>query len=379
MSLYALLIEDDRSQRDHIGKLECRHNILRLDVGNINTSSLSIPPKLIIIDIQLDHYQNVKHLKELLKKYDQIPSLFLLSKLTNQSLAQAEALGADEVLPYPGQKDPREIRNYKLDALEDSISKYIMKDCRGVWSHIKKEDQIVLDTFGKVNDTINENILNGVPLPKKEITSCCNRLIDNLQNHCILDWLSNVKSHHSYTHRHCLSVTGLAIAFGTYFKMNREELNRLALSALMHDIGKIKIPLIVLDKPERLTEEEIELIRTHPIHSAEILRKDKQFDKEIIDIALHHHELLDGSGYPDGIGGSDIPDSVRMMTIIDIFSALVDERSYKKGLEWDKAYEVMEQMDGQLDMDLLKAFKPIAMNMPDSYSQVSIFSNSLSA
>ena len=379
MSIYSFLIEDEDSNKVFIERLERRLSIARkniLDIKELDSTNL---PSLIIIDINLTTPQNIKILEEFLPKHEAIPAIFILSQTTNQAFSQADKMGASQILVYPEDTDSSKIREHKLNVIHECIQRTLKNTSTQEWSHMPEEDRVVLKTFGKVNNLLNQNILDGVPLPKEEITDCCNDLVDNLNNHCIMSWLNNIKGHHSYTHRHCLSVTGLAIAFGTHFQMNKAELQRLALSALLHDVGKVSIPLNVLDKPGRLSDQEVELIKTHPGSGADILRKDEQFDKDIIDIALHHHELLDGSGYPDGIGGSDIPDGVRMMTIIDIFSALVDERSYKKGLEWQQAYEIMEHMGDKLDQDLLKAFKPIAINMPDTKSQVAIFANSLSA
>ena len=129
----------------------------------------------------------------------------------------------------------------------------------------------------------------------------------------------------------------------------------------MHDVGKVKIPISVLDKPGKLSPEERAEINKHPNYGAEILRMDGQFNDEIVDLTLHHHELLDGSGYPDGLIGSQISDPVRIMTIVDIFSALIDKRSYKEAMPADAAYRLLLEMDGKLEMALVKAFEPVAL------------------
>jgi HD-GYP domain-containing protein (c-di-GMP phosphodiesterase class II) len=131
---------------------------------------------------------------------------------------------------------------------------------------------------------------------------------------------------------------------------------------MFHDIGKAKIPLAVLDKPGRLDPEERAMIETHPAVGYDVLKGTTGISPEILDAVRHHHEFLDGSGYPDRIGASSISDVVRILTISDIFAALIEDRRYKPPMPRDQAYEIIKSMQGKLEGPLVAAFKPVALN-----------------
>lgn len=188
-------------------------------------------------------------------------------------------------------------------------------------------------------------------------------ILDALHVSGIRSWLEAVRRHHSRTFRHSLLVTGFAVAFAQKLGMREEDQKRLARAGLLHDIGKAFTPLSILDKPGKLTDDEMTEIKKHPVLGHKVLVEQGGFPDEILDCVLHHHELLDGSGYPNGLRGEQIVDLVRITTIADIFSALIEERSYKRPLSPDRALEIMQQMGGKLDVDLLRAFSPVALEI----------------
>jgi HD-GYP domain-containing protein (c-di-GMP phosphodiesterase class II) len=126
---------------------------------------------------------------------------------------------------------------------------------------------------------------------------------------------------------------------------------------MLHDIGKARIPLAILEKPGPLDESEMALMRRHPEYGLEALGDNSAVAPEMRDIIVHHHELLDGSGYPHGLKGNEICDLVRIMTIADIFAALVERRSYKPPFSSEAAYQILLDMGPRLDKDLVRAFK----------------------
>jgi len=101
-------------------------------------------------------------------------------------------------------------------------------------------------------------------------------------------------------------------------------------------------------------------MRQHPRRGHDALAAEGSFPQEMLDVVLHHHELLDGSGYPDRLRGNEISDIVRLITIADIYSALVEQRAYRLQYTHAKAYSIMETMGDKLDQHLLQAFRPVA-------------------
>jgi HD-GYP domain-containing protein (c-di-GMP phosphodiesterase class II) len=131
---------------------------------------------------------------------------------------------------------------------------------------------------------------------------------------------------------------------------------------MFHDIGKAKIPFAVLEKPGPLDTREQALIQTHPVAGYDILQGTTGISFEVLDAVRHHHEYLDGSGYPDGLCAKNIADVVRILTIADIFAALIEYRSYKPSMSREGAYEVIRSMRGKLEGPLVAAFKDVALN-----------------
>lgn len=175
----------------------------------------------------------------------------------------------------------------------------------------------------------------------------------------VRDWLSVVADFDDATHSHCLSVAGLAAAFAHSLGLAEADAHRLTKAALLHDIGKAHVPLDILNKPGALDIAERREINKHPVYGYDML-VGRDFSDIVLKVVRSHHELLDGTGYPDGLKGKEIPDLVRLTTICDIFAALTERRPYKMPRSARAAYQILTEMRGQLDQDLVRAFAPVA-------------------
>lgn len=143
---------------------------------------------------------------------------------------------------------------------------------------------------------------------------------------------------------------------GLALKLNETEIRQLTISAILHDVGKIAVPEAILDKPARLTEEEFAVIKQHPVVGANIIGEIANY-RDIRPGILYHHEHWDGSGYPDGISGAQIPLHSRIITIADVFDAIIDDRPYRKGMDYPTAIEFMQNQKGKLfDPELAEIF-----------------------
>ena len=171
-------------------------------------------------------------------------------------------------------------------------------------------------------------------------------------------WLAELWRHDAGVYEHTLSVAGLCAAFGGRIGLSRADLTRLARASLLHDLGKARIPKEILDKPGRLDANEFRLMRRHPEIGASLLLAQGGFDDEVIDVVRHHHERLDGAGYPDRLRGREISDLVRIVAICDVFSALTERRSYRQPSKPAEALAIMVETPGHLDQALLSAFAP---------------------
>jgi putative nucleotidyltransferase with HDIG domain len=218
---------------------------------------------------------------------------------------------------------------------------------------------------------VGENILEEIMMPFNAgkmvnvhaIYEKTSILIDTLNDTGIDRWMASVRMHHSPTYQHCLLVTGTIVAFGKLLGMNDYDMKRLAIGGLMHDLGKSDIPISILDKESVLTPSEMEIMRLHPTTGVERASKIKGMSKDLIQLIGDHHEYLDGSGYPHGLSSNEISDPVRLLTIADIFAALVEKRPYKEPIVATKAIDIMRGMSTKLDMTFLKATEPVMLQV----------------
>lgn len=200
----------------------------------------------------------------------------------------------------------------------------------------------------------------GVPLNPSVIADAGETLAKHIEHYGFADWVQAIRIHHDQTYQHCLLVAGAAAKFAQDLGFNTADRRRVAMAGLLHDTGKIMIPVSILMKPQELDESELATVRQHPKLGHAALQSSVGLHPEMLDMVLHHHELLDGSGYPDRLGRDEISDLTRIVTIADIFSALIERRAYRPPMSGDAAYQVLLDMGTKLDHALVRAFAPLS-------------------
>ncbi|MCU7367222.1 HD-GYP domain-containing protein [Pantoea sp. BS_4] len=167
--------------------------------------------------------------------------------------------------------------------------------------------------------------------------------------------VAQLKDHDNYTYLHSMAVCGLMIALGKKLGLDAQQLQRVGMGGLLHDIGKAAVPLSILNKPDKLSDDEFAIMCEHPIAGAQMLMEANAGD-DLVDIALHHHEKYDGSGYPYRHKGHEISVYSRMATICDVYDALTSTRPYREGWTPAQALQSMLAWRGHFDTTLLHAF-----------------------
>jgi putative nucleotidyltransferase with HDIG domain len=176
------------------------------------------------------------------------------------------------------------------------------------------------------------------------------------RNQDALACLTQMRQKDAYLLEHSINVSILMSIFAKHLGIEKEIIEQLTTGALLHDIGKIKIPDEVLNKPGRFTEAEFEIMKKHSLFSKEIL-EEAGLTGVAVDIAGMHHERLDGKGYPFGKKGDEISQYVRMASIVDVYDALTAERVYKAGMEPIKAFKILKEgCPDSFDTGLLTKF-----------------------
>lgn len=154
-------------------------------------------------------------------------------------------------------------------------------------------------------------------------------------------------------------VTFLSLKMAKFLNLAPEETGKLELAGLLHDIGMIGVPEDILNKTEALTQEEFEIIKKHVNYGVKILEDIKQL-KDVVEIIKYHHERFDGSGYPYGLRGDEIPLNAKIISISDAYDSMTSKRSYRAGLSHEEAVKRIEELVGrQFDPTVVNAFKSI--------------------
>lgn len=166
----------------------------------------------------------------------------------------------------------------------------------------------------------------------KESQKIVARLVQQSTNHNLMMQMSNLRNRQDRNAGHALNTAILAIAFGKHLGHSEERLNFLGLGAILHDIGKTRTPNEILNKPGKLTDEELTLIKRHPNDGYEMLMAADKVPDEVLNMVRHHHERVDGSGYPNGIKGNDVPLSVGIISLADAYEMLTTDNPYQPAL-----------------------------------------------
>jgi len=325
------------------------------EVDTIATSDLPDDPADhfagIVVDINLRSAESVQRVRNKLRTeaYRSMPRLFVLADALHHGSMQAWALGATDTISRPF--DAEGILQRIRSAFPDTVRFDATASGKALNRGIAAAHAVMVKIF--------EKLPAGVPLTFADVMDAENKILKAIKQTSLREWLATVGRHHADSYRHCLFVTGFAVAFAQHLGMREDDQRRLARAALLHDVGKAFIPVAILDKPGKLTDEEQSVIRQHPRLGYDALAAEGSFPPEMLDVVLHHHELLDGTGYPNGLRGNQISDIVRLTTIVDIYAALVEKRAYREPFTHAKAFAIMEQMGDRLDQHLLQAFRPV--------------------
>jgi len=195
-------------------------------------------------------------------------------------------------------------------------------------------------------------------------------LLEKTHFETIMAFSEALEARDQYTAGHSRRVMEYSKSIGQRMKLDKQDIEDLKRSALLHDIGKIGIPDMVLKKESKLTDEEYAIIKSHPETGASILKYIKSFI-HLVPAVYHHHERFDGEGYPDGVKGTAIPLHARIIAITDTFDAMTSSRSYrKKALSLRTALSELERNKGiQFDPEVADIFIEILQESPYYFSR----------
>ncbi|CAM5767003.1 HD-GYP domain-containing protein [Bosea minatitlanensis] len=306
--------------------------------------------RILIVDLDLSDPATIGAARAALAPHRRggTPFLFLLRDMSARCQMQANALGARVVLPAATAQPALLDRVGALLGLLQEAGPQAAQQRRFVRASAAFAD--LLEAAGSGDALPVQLIHDGV------------EAINRAAADADLDaWLDLVWRHDDATYQHCLLVSGLVAAFAHKLGFSEADRQLITGAAVLHDIGKARIPLDILRKEGPLTPEERAIICRHPQIGHDMLVAQGGFAPLVLDAVLSHHEMLDGSGYPRGIGAERISDPVRVITICDIYAALIERRSYKQPLPPGEAFAVLVGMGGKLDRDLVRVFGEVVL------------------
>jgi putative nucleotidyltransferase with HDIG domain len=322
------------------------HRLVPIDTNHKQNFT---PDDVLMIDFDLRSETSVARVREFLRKAGKLRhKIFVVDKKSHSLIVQAHALEATGTITRPLDRD-------------EVLSRLSLFDIATPRNGRHEPLSTDLGNSAAIFASLFSTILNGGPIELADAKRATEQIINSVSQRGLTAWLDDVRKHHEGTFQHCLLVSGVATSFAINLGFSSADVYRLGLAATLHDVGKATIPLAILDKPARLDAEEERIMRQHPALGFEALKSVPGIDPEILDAVRHHHEFLDGSGYPDALRAPVIADIVRLLTISDIFAALIEARPYKATMSREKAYDILSEMGGKLEPALVRAFKSIAL------------------
>lgn len=215
------------------------------------------------------------------------------------------------------------------------------------WSRTQQFVEKVIRDIEQHNDL---ELASARPL----IRSC----VDSVKaNASAMFWMARIKNRDAYTAEHCLRVAIFTVAFARFLGLPEDDLEVAGMCGLLHDIGKLRVPDEILNKPGPLSPQEYEVMRKHITLGHELLKQDPSLDPIISDVTLHHHERIDGRGYPQQLPEWQISRFARLISIVDAYDAMTSDRCYRDGMSSADAVRILyKNRAQQFDADMVEAF-----------------------
>lgn len=232
----------------------------------------------------------------------------------------------------------------------------------------KQIERLHTDDRSKVelSESVKTRVAEGIQFiysntESKELADATNNIASNLMNainstDAIAVDISALKTSDEYTFKHSVDVATMSMVLAKQQGLSQKQIYEIGVAGLLHDIGKTKIPLDILNKPARLTDEEFAVMKQHPVFGYRMIKDRDEFSNEICMAVLQHHEKMNSKGYPVGFPSDKITQYARILTIADIYDALVTERPYKSAFSQREAVEMIMSMTGELDLTAMKSF-----------------------
>lgn len=319
-------------------------------------SNPEISSKLIEFKIPVDSLEIGMHVTHLDRPWTEVPVMF--QHLTIQSREDIDLLREHCKFVFVELEEEFWLEQSKAFQKEAKAKTYPgFREKVDIHDELPHAKKMMETAKGQIDEVLNE-IQGGADFDfeatRTAIKGCVNSILNNAN---ALLWLTKIKKMDSYTSEHSLRVGLLSIAFGRFLGLKNYQLEILGLCGMLHDVGKVKVPPEILNKPGRLTAEEYEIMKTHAEKGKEVLDGMEGVEQIIKDTAHFHHERIDGKGYPEQINAEFLHRYIRMVSIVDVYDAITSSRPYKEGASAFDAMKILfAERSRHFDAELVEAF-----------------------
>lgn len=259
-------------------------------------------------------------------------------------------LGIMAVYIQDGEYDEKEI--------EPPISPAIQREINQLRTNDRSKVTLSASVRKRVSEGI-QYIYNNTQ--SAELVSATDTIANDLlaaidSNNAIAIDIDSLKTSDEYTFKHSVDVATIAMVMAKQQGLSSREIRDVGIAGLLHDVGKTKIPLNILNKPGRLDDSEFDIMKQHAVYGYQILKERESFNEGILLGVLQHHEKINGAGYPMGVGADRLAPYAKLLNVADIYDALVTERPYKAAFSQRDAVEMIMSMTGELDINSMHSF-----------------------
>ena len=254
----------------------------------------------------------------------------------------------------------RKVRNRPRKSTQQLFSNRTIKPYKdnSAWDDEYPKAQVAVQALSEGIDDIFDNIAEGGSLDIVRVKKSVEPMIDSISRNpdaCI--WLARMKQEDSYTYQHSLGAPIWAVALGRQLGLPKSDLCTLAIGGLLFDVGKLRVEPELLKTDQPLTDVEFEQVRDHVKLGVEMIEGSGLMNRDVIDMITYHHERHDGSGYPEGMRGDDIPVFARIAAIVDCYDAITSHRSYARAIPPSTAIKMLyEWKDIDFQAELVEEF-----------------------
>lgn len=315
-------------------------------------------PSVVLMDIVLPDLSGIdvcRSIKNNPKMTDQFPIILMGTSPDKALIADAIDARCDDFIIKPLTFF---VLFSKIEKLVNFYHNKIIKltEERESLEEVESDEETDIIKYARpVIERAFSNSMHDKPIIYPAVKKTISKMMAELYEKKKVSLAFKLKSYHDYTYVHSINVAALSLTLAYHLKWDHPSLKKIGEGALLHDIGKSKIDLQVLLKPDTLSDEEFVEIKKHAQYSGDIMTNER-FNEDIIKIGMQHHERMDGSGYPQKLVSDQINKYARVVAIVDVYDALTTDRCYGKAVESVDAVKTISEISGQFDPEIFKKF-----------------------